>query len=171
MEMLKIIQLDKDNIYSLNTSLRKPSEPVTDFGSEFQSNVDKLLEVFYNWKIAVGLSAPQVGIQKRFAIINPDKSKKEDTIVMVNPIILSESGKKDLKYESCLSIPQFKGEVERRKKIYITYFDRYGIKKNLTAEGFLARIFLHEIDHLNGVLFVDRMKPDTILEHADIKWE
>jgi len=171
MEILKIIQLADDTIYSKDTSLRKPSEIVTDFGTEFQSEVDQLLEVFYSWKIAVGLSAPQVGIQKRFAIINIDKSKPENTVVIVNPVIQSESGKKDLKHESCLSIPQYRGVVERRKNTHITFLDRYGEKKQLSAEGFLARVYLHEIDHLNGILFVDRMKPNDVLEKVETKWE
>ena len=171
MNKLEVIQLTGDNIYSKETSLRQASATVTDFGDEFQKEVDTLLETFYSWKIAVGLSAPQVGIQKRIAIINMDKSKHEDTFVIINPQIQSESGKKDVKKESCLSIPSVRGEVERRHKIHFTYQDRHGVKKQLGADGFLARIFMHEIDHLNGILFVDRMNPDAKLEPLDIKWE
>lgn len=171
MSKLQVIQLDSDNIYSKDTTLRVPSATVTDFGSEFQSEVETLLETFYSWKIAIGLSAPQVGIQKKIAIINMDKTKPEDTLILVNPQIQSESGKKDLKKESCLSIPSVRGEVERRHKIHLTYQDRNGTKKQLGVEGFLARIFMHEIDHLNGILFVDRMNPNARLEPLDLTWE
>jgi peptide deformylase len=61
--------------------------------------------------------------------------------------------------------------VERRHKIHVTYQDRHGIKKQLGLEGFIARIFMHEIGHLNGILFVDRMNPDVDLEPLEIKWE
>lgn len=171
MSKLQVIQLIGDNIYNKETSLRRPSATVTDFGDEFQKEVDSLLETFYGWKIAVGLSAPQVGIQKRVAIVNMDKTKPEETLVIINPEIQSESGKKDVKKESCLSVPGVRGEVERRHKIHITYQDRHGVKKQLGAEGFLARIFMHEIDHLNGILFVDRMSADAKLEPLDMKWE
>jgi len=171
MGKLQVIQLEADNIYSTETSLRQPSAVVTDFGKEFQAEVDDLLETFYGWKIAIGISAPQVGIQKRIAIINMDKTKIEDTLVIVNPEILSESGKKDIKKESCLSVPNFRGQVERRHKVNISYQDRYGVKKELEIEGFHARIFTHEIDHLNGILFVDRMAPNAELEPLEMKWE
>ena len=171
MSKLQVIQLVGDNIYTKETTLRQASSTVTDFGDDFQKEVDSLLETFYSWKIAVGLSAPQVGLQKRIAIINMDKSKPEDTLIIINPEIQSESGKKDIKKESCLSIPSVRGVVERRHKIHITYQDRHGIKKQLGAEGFLARIFMHEIDHLNGILFVDRMAPEEKLEPLDMKWE
>ncbi|NNV53873.1 peptide deformylase [Limnovirga soli] len=171
MSKLQVIQLSGDNIYTKETSLRQASSVVTLFDDDFQKEVDNLIETFYSWKIAVGLSAPQVGLQKRIAIINMDKSKPQDTLVIVNPEIQSESGKKDIKKESCLSIPGCRGEVERRHKIHITYQDRFGIRKQIGVEGFLARIFMHEIDHLNGILFVDRMTSQTKLEPLDIEWE
>lgn len=171
MSKLQIIQLAGDNIYNKETSLRQPSAIVTEFDEVFQQELDNMLETFYSWKIAVGLSAPQVGIQKRIAIINMDKTKKDQTLVLINPEIISESGKKDLKKESCLSIPNLRGEVERRNKIHLTYQDKDGIKKQLGAEGFFARIIMHEVDHLNGILFLDRMTSESIPEKIDIKWE
>ncbi len=171
MSILKILQLSKENLYDKSTSLRQLSKEVTDFGSEFQKNIENVLDTFYSWKIAVGLSAPQVGIQERFTVINLDKSKPEETLVIVNPEIQSESGKKDIKKETCLSVPNFRGKVERRYKINIIYNDRYGVKQRLGAEGFLARVIMHEIDHLDGILFIDRMKPETELEPVETKWE
>ena len=99
--MLDIIQLSPAEFNSKTTVLREKSLPVTDFGDDFQKEVDSVLETFYHWKISVGLSAPQVGIKKRFAVINISKDKTDPTLVIVNPIITNSSGKKDIKKESC----------------------------------------------------------------------
>jgi len=169
--MLNIIELTPDNFYDKSTVLREKSLPVTDFGDDFQKEVDSMIETFNHWKIAVGLSAPQVGIKKRFALVNISKGKSEPTLVIVNPIITNTSGKKDIKKESCMSLPKVRGDVERRYKLSIIYQDRLGKKQTLNAEGFFARVILHEIDHLDGVLFVDRMDSKSALEPLDISWE
>lgn len=171
MSVHTILQLSESNIFNKETPLRQVSSTVVDFGNQFQSEVEDLLETFNSWKIAVGVSAPQIGLLKKIAIINLDKTKPENTLILINPELQSESGKKDIKKESCLSIPNFRGEVERRTKIHVTYQDRQGIKKQMAAEGFLSRVIMHEIDHLNGILFVDRMLPNTNLEPLDINWE
>ena len=171
MSTMNIIQLDKEDFYKKEVSLRTQSEIITDFGSVFQKEVDVLIETFRKWKIAVGLSAPQIGIFKRFSIINLDKSKVDDDLIIVNPVILSLTGKKDIKKESCMSLPQVRGDVERRDKLHLSYLDRFGIKNEIKLEGFKSRVVLHEIDHLDGILFVDRMNPNKSLEIIDLKWE
>jgi len=171
MNTANIIQLDKDDFYKKDVSLRNKSELVTDFGSEFQEEADILIETFRKWKIAVGLSAPQIGIFKRFSIINLDKSNIDDDLIIVNPVILSLTGKKDIKKESCMSLPQVRGDVERRDKLHLSYHDRFGNTNEIKLEGFKSRVVLHEIDHLDGILFVDRMNPDKSLESIDLKWE
>jgi len=172
MSILKVIQLEPNNLTDKDTILRKESQPVLDFSStDAEIEIENLLETFYSWKIAVGLSAPQVGVLKKIAIINLDKSKKEDTLLLFNPEIQSESGKKDIKKESCLSVPNLRGNVERRNKIHITFQDRTGTKKQMSTEGFLARVIMHEIDHLNGILYIDRMKETDELEKIDMVWE
>ena len=92
-------------------------------------------------------------------------------MIIVNPEILSESGKKDIKKESCLSVPRVRGPVERRDKIQVKYQDRYGEFYTSEFSGFQARVIMHEIDHLNGILFVDRLLPNSQLEPLDLKWE
>lgn len=171
MNTANIIQLDKDDFYKKDVSLRNKSSLITDFGSEFQEEADILIETFRKWKIAVGLSAPQIGIFKRFSIINLDKSNIDDDLIIVNPVILSLSGKKDIKKESCMSLPQVRGDVERRDKLHLSYQDRFGNTNEIKLEGFKSRVVLHEIDHLDGILFVDRMDPDKSLESIDLKWE
>lgn len=171
MDTINIIQLDKSDFYNQEVTLRNQSEIVTDFGTDFQAEVNELVEIFRKWKIAVGLSAPQIGIFKRFSIINLDKSKIDEDLIIVNPIILSLSGKKDIKKESCMSLPQVRGDVERRDKIHLQYQDRFGNNCETKLQGFISRVVQHEIDHLDGVLFVDRMSPEKALESLDLKWE
>lgn len=171
MKTLGIIQLERSDFYNKQVSLRNKSVDVTDFGDEFQKEVDVLIDTFRKWKISVGLSAPQIGIFKRFSIINLDKSKTEDDLIIVNPEIKSITGKKIIKKESCLSLPLVRGEVERRDKLVLAYQDRYGKANEIILEGFKSRVVQHEIDHLDGILFVDRMNPDKVLEDLDMKWE
>ena len=171
MSTIDIIQLERNDFYNKDVSLRNRSINVTDFGDDFQKEVDVLIETFRKWKISVGLSAPQIGIFKRFSIINLDKSKVDDDLIIVNPEIISLTGKKSIKKESCLSLPQVRGEVERRDKLVLAYQDRYGNPNEIKLEGFKSRVVQHEIDHLDGILFVDRMNPDKMLEDLDMKWE
>lgn len=171
MKTLDIIQLNENDFYKKDVLLRNKSKFVTDFGPEFQSEVDVLIETFRMWKIAVGLSAPQIGIFKRFSIINLDKSNLNDDLIIINPVITSLTGKKDIKKESCMSLPQVRGNVERRDKLLLSYLDRNGETKEIKIEGFKSRVVQHEIDHLDGILFVDRMSQDTSLEYIDLKWE
>ena len=170
MSILPLVQLKKSEISQKESPLRKPCEEVKDFGPEFQKVVDDLIENFMNHKIAIGLSAPQIGIQLKVSVIslNKDKQKAEDMLIIVNPKILSISGKKDKKKETCMSLPNYTGEVERRHKISISYQNRNGEEKRIEAEGFLARVIAHETDHLEGLLYVDRMKDSSKLEPTDI---
>ena len=169
--MKSIIQIQEHEFYNPSVELRLESERVVDFGKPLQDEIDELISVFHSWKIAVGLSAPQIGIRKRFAVININKDKLGPDFVIVNPIITNQSGKKDIKFESCLSLPNVKGQVERRYKIDLDYQDRFGNNLQTNADSFLARVIMHEIDHLNGILFVDRMADDKKLELANFLWE
>jgi len=167
MATLPIVQIRKGYFKTKNTSLRLKSTEVTSFDDELQSIIDDLIETLEKSKIAVGLSAPQVGILLRISLINLDLERKEPTIVLINPNIVSLTGKKDKKKESCLSIPGYRGEVERRYKIQVEAKDRFGRPQKIQAKGFLARVIQHEIDHLNGVLYIDRMEDVNALEPVD----
>lgn len=168
MSILPLVQLDKNDFNTEKTSLRRESNEVTDFGNDFQNFINDLIETFHDHKISVGLAAPQVGVQQKVSVININKKDKpDDMLIIVNPIIISTSGQKDTKKESCMSLPHYQGKVIRRKKIHISYQDRFGKKHTLKTQGFLARVIAHEIDHLEGYLYVDRMESDETLEHAD----
>jgi len=167
MGILSIIQLSRAEFNKKDTILREPSQEVNDFSEDFQEIVDSLIETMKSHKIAIGLSAPQVGIPLKLSVINLNENKAEPTLVIVNPKIISVSGKKDKKKESCMSLPHYRGEVERRHKISILFQDRHGASHKLSAEGFLARVIAHEIDHLEGILYINRMKNLSELEPVD----
>lgn len=134
--------------------LRKRSREVT----EFDGRLGELLDDMRETMIAadgVGLAAPQVGVLKRAVVISPDG---RDFYEFVNPVIVSSSGRQICR-EGCLSVPGVSGEVERPKKIEVLAYDRNGKRFVLNAEGYLANICCHEFDHLDGVLFIDKMLP------------
>lgn len=167
MTLRALVQLDKKDFFRRDVSLRSPVAAVTDFGYEFQQLVDDLIETLNHHQIAVGLAAPQINIGKQVVVINLSPDKKEPTLVLVNPRIISTSGKKDTKKESCMSLPHFRGAVERRYKCQVEFQDRHGQKHILNAKGFLARVIAHEVDHLQGVLYVDHMDDEAKLEPVD----
>jgi peptide deformylase len=120
----------------------------------------------------IGLAATQVGDMRRMLVVDQsaieraarDEEEDEDapppsevkTLVMINPLVVDEEGTISLE-EGCLSIPELRAEVDRAERIRVRFRDDNFDEKELTAEGFLGRVILHEIDHLNGILFVDRI--------------
>ncbi len=132
--------------------LRKISKPVTEYDAKLHQLLDDLADTLHQAE-GLGLAAPQVGILKRVCIVEYDDVLYE----LVNPVLVKSSGK-CVDNEGCLSVVGFRGLVERPEKIDITFFNRNGEKQNLHAEGYFARVFLHEMDHLDGILFADKMK-------------
>jgi peptide deformylase len=107
-----------------------------------------------------GLAAPQIGLNIRLVVINDEKTSK--TIFMINPKITKKSWGQEIDEEGCLSVVDDKGKiiygpVSRHKKVTCNYFDEFGNKKKIQAEQMLARIIQHETDHLDGILFIDRL--------------
>ena len=138
--------------------LRKVSDPVDAFDVELEKLVKHMIETMYS-SPGIGLAAPQIGLNIRLTTI--DLSVGEDSgklIVLCNPEIVSTEGtqKND---EGCLSVPDFSEAVTRPLKIVVRGLDLKGEEIKIEAEGLLARCLSHEIDHLNGVLFVDHLSP------------
>ena len=100
----------------------------------------------------VGLAAPQIGKNVRLAVIN----SKDGPFGIINPIIIKKSWAQELDREGCLSIPGVFAKVKRHKKITIVFFDQTGKKNKQTVQGLMARVIQHEIDHLDGILFIDK---------------
>ena len=148
--------------------LRRKAKPITKFDKELQTLIDDMIETMRDAP-GVGLAAPQVGVSERLAVIeyaededdedetegaeNPAKPKQ--LFVIINPEIVKASEEKVNGIEGCLSIPGLIGEVERHEAIQVKALNRYGKPVKLKVDGWMARIFQHEIDHLNGVLFTD----------------
>ena len=142
-----------------NKILRQKSKKVECFDSALHTTLDNMYETMIE-KNGVGLAAIQVGIPKRMLIINlPREDKllhKEDLLEIINPQILSTEGE-ILFQEGCLSVPNFYEMIQRFSFVRLKYCDRFGKEFILEAEDYLAVAIQHEIDHLNGVLFVDKL--------------
>lgn len=139
--------------------LRRKAIKVTDFGPDLQTLIDDMVETMRQAP-GVGLAAPQVDIPRRVIVVEFGDEENEEApqklYALVNPEIVRATEETVLGTEGCLSIPNFIGDVERNQGVTIKALDRRGRPVRLKADGWLARIFQHEIDHLNGVLFTDR---------------
>lgn len=139
--------------------LRHKARKVTDFGSEFQTLVDDMVETMHEAP-GVGLAAPQVGESMRLIVVEFGDEEDEEApaklYAMANPEIPRRSDETLIGAEGCLSIPGIQGEVDRAAAVTVKGLNRHGRPMTVKAKGWMARIFQHEIDHLDGVLFVDR---------------
>ena len=146
--------------------LRRKAKPITKFDKNLQTLIDDMVETMREAP-GVGLAAPQVNVSQQLAVIeySEDEDDEEEVegaapkpkklYVIINPEIVKVSDEKVNGVEGCLSIPGLLGEVERYEAIQIKGLNRYGKPQKLKVDGWMARIFQHEIDHLNGVLFTD----------------
>jgi peptide deformylase len=129
--------------------LKEKAKPVTKFNDRLHKLLDDMAETMYDAP-GVGLAAPQVGISKRVIVLDDG----EGLIEVVNPVLEGLEGEQ-LGPEGCLSIPGLQGDVRRAERLRVKGQDRDGNPFAMDAEGYLARIFQHEVDHLNGILFTD----------------
>jgi peptide deformylase len=143
--------------------LRRKARAVTTFDKKLQTLVDDMVETMREAP-GVGLAAPQVGISERLLVVEYYENEKAEEAegeakkkvwVLVNPEIVKASEEKVMGVEGCLSVPNLVGEVERHESVQIKALNRRGQAMRVKASGWLARIFQHEIDHLNGVVFTD----------------
>ena len=138
-----------------NRLLRQVSEPVLTVGKEEQKLMDDMLETMYSAN-GIGLAAIQIGVPKRIIVMDLSKDKSEKKpMYFVNPEIKNKDILKTTYEEGCLSVPNQFAEIERPKKCDVEYLDYNGNKKTLKAEGLLATCIQHEMDHLEGILFID----------------
>ncbi len=135
--------------------LKATSAPVDGVDGEVRALMDNLLETMYAAP-GVGLAAPQVGVQKRVIVIDlAEKDETPEPFRLANPVIDWASEETILCEEGCLSVPEHFAEVSRAQSIRLRYLDYDGVDRELETEGKLAACIQHEIDHLNGVLFID----------------
>ena len=147
--------------------LRKKSNILEKVDDELRILLDDMLETMYAAP-GIGLAAVQIGILKRLIVIDISKDKeKKNPIFLINPEIIFKSKKTSIYEEGCLSLPGYFAEIERPEECHIKYIDYDGKKKEMKANGLLATCIQHEIDHLNGKLFIDylsKLKKDMIIK-------
>ena len=147
-----------DLLYYPDEKLYQVSAQVTEFNSELKQLVDDMFETMYADE-GIGLAAPQIGVFKRIVVIDTvGEKKKEDELVLINPEIISSEGKTGIN-EGCLSVPGLRGHVDRFEKITVRAQNVTGEFFEKSADDLLAICMQHEIDHLNGKLFIDYLSP------------
>ncbi len=136
--------------------LQQPGEPVTEFDADLRKFVADMFETMYASQ-GIGLAAPQVGVSKRITVIDLSQGKDpEQKLVLINPEVISNEGKQ-YEEEGCLSFPEIREKVSRAAKVSVRAQDEYGKWFEMDGEELLSRAFQHEIDHLDGILFIFRM--------------
>ena len=150
-----------------NKILRQISKPVDTVGKDEQNLMDDMLETMYAAK-GIGLAAIQIGVPKRIIVMDISKDdKKKEPRYFVNPKIINKDKLKSTYEEGCLSVPNQFAEIDRPKNCDVEYLDYNGEKKLLKAEGLLATCIQHEMDHLEGILFIDylsKLKKSMIIK-------
>ena len=145
-----------DILQTPDKTLRQKSEDITFFDEFLRMFVSQMIETMYEHN-GVGLAAPQVGVNRNVVVVDPSSGEDNSALkVLVNPKITARRGSIESE-EGCLSIPGYRGTVTRSESVDVEYCNEVGEKLTLTATGFLAIIIQHEIDHLHGILFVDRV--------------
>ncbi len=146
--------------------LRAKSEPIERVDDELRTLADDMLETMYDAP-GIGLAAIQVGIPRRMLVIDCSGEEEENNpIVFINPEVVDKSEERSVYEEGCLSIPDYYAEVQRPAEVTVNYVDRDGKEQQIRADGLLATCLQHEIDHLNGVLFIDhisKLKRDMVI--------
>ena len=150
-----------------NKLLRQVSKSVDRVGKDEQKLMDDMLDTMYDAN-GIGLAAIQIGIPKRIIVLDIDKDEnKKNPMYFVNPIIRNKNLKKNTYEEGCLSVPNQYAEINRSSKCDVEYLDYNGKKQLLKVEGLLATCIQHEMDHLEGILFIDylsKLKKEMIIK-------
>lgn len=153
--------------------LRKKAKPIKKIDKEVLAIIKKLEKTLKSLKKGVAIAAPQIGISKAIVFAQYKKTKKKDVSVprtiLINPKIVKYSKEKVAREEGCLSFdkPQIRAVVKRSRRVVVSALNEKGAKKIIKSRGFMARVMQHEIDHLNGILFVDRADPTTLYKVSE----
>ena len=144
--------------YQDDEILRKKSKDVQEINEKIQTLIDDMIETMHKYN-GVGLAAVQVGILKKIIVI--DLYDDNGPIVLINPVIIKTKGEQEVE-EGCLSFPNEFGKVKRPAEVVAEYTDRDGKRMRVKAKELLAQAICHEVDHLNGELFIDKVIPGTL---------
>ena len=146
--------------------LRQKSSDIREVDSNIRKLIDDMLETMYDAP-GIGLAAIQIGILKRIVVIDISKNSEKEPLCLVNPEIIFKSKNKVVYEEGCLSLPGYFAEIERPEECHLKYLDYKGEHKELKTKGLLATCIQHEVDHLDGILFIDylsKLKKTMILK-------
>ena len=147
--------------------LRQSARPIERVDADLRRLIDDMLATMYDAP-GIGIAAPQIGISRRLIVMDPAKEDQPRTpMVMLNPEILDRSEELRVHEEGCLSIPEFTADVQRPARTRVAYIDPEGKQQEAELEGIWSTLVQHEIDHLNGVLFIDylsRLKRDMVVK-------
>lgn len=161
--------MKKEKIISLpNPRLRQKSEKVTEITPEIKQIIENMTEVALEWEdsrpheISAAIAAPQINHLQRIIIVRSDLEDKKvrDFTALINPEIIKFEGEITKDFEGCLSVPGVYGKVPRHSKIRVKALDIDGHEVRFKVDGFLGRVIQHEIDHINGIVFIDHIKDD-----------
>lgn len=144
--------------YEDDEILRKRSREIEVIDDKIKELAQDMMETMHKWD-GLGLAGPQVGVLKRIIVI--DLYEEGMQFTLINPVIIKENGNQEVE-EGCLSFPNKFGKVERPKEVVVEALDLDGCKVKLKAKDLLAQALCHEIDHLNGILFTDKVEPGTL---------
>lgn len=138
--------------------LKEKATPLKNIDSHIQRLIDNMIETMYAAK-GVGLAANQIGVSKRLCVIDTSlKENKRPLVVLINPVIIQKEGMVEAE-EGCLSIPGYSTTIKRAERVYVRGLNREGKTLGIEGAGLLARALQHEIDHLDGLLIIDRISP------------
>ena len=144
--------------YSKDPILRKVSREVTEINERIKILLEDMIDTMYKDE-GVGLAAPQVGVLRRVVVIDIG----EGVIKLINPEIIEKEGE-NIDVEGCLSVPGRAGTVKRPERVKVKYLNELGEEKIIEGTGLLAKALCHEVDHLNGILFIDKMIEEIVPE-------
>lgn len=147
MAILPLIMMDNPVLHQKAKRVRRIDESV-------QKLIDDMIETMHHIGGAAGLAASQVGVPLQVVVIEPPE---EDVITLINPEVVKSLGERDV-VEGCLSLPGYRGEIKRSESVAVKGRDRHGKEIRLKAEGLLAQALEHEIDHINGVVYIDHLE-------------
>ena len=135
--------------------LKNKSSEVKLFDINLKKIVKDMFDTLNDSGNGIGLAAPQVGVKKRIVIVDLKENNKSSPVIFINPVIVKESREREVNEEGCLSIPGYYAEVERAKEVDVEWYDLEGEKMTKTFSGLFSICIQHEIDHLDGILFID----------------
>ena len=137
--------------------LARKADEIANIDGQIHKLATDMVETMYTAS-GIGLAAPQIGVSQRLIVADPGKAEKSNLITLINPVIVSREGHNAID-EGCLSVPEFTAEVPRYAKVLVRGVTLDEKEIEFTAEGLFAIVLQHEIDHLNGILFIDRISP------------